>query len=104
MADSNALHLDDLKAAPHLMVEISTTEKFSIPPDRLAEFHLSALQKRFRDLVGKVSMLRRFAEEQNLSDINRIEDGALLLVPHTIYKSYPLTAIESAKFDVLTRW
>ncbi|MFO1426714.1 MAG: hypothetical protein U1F11_07015 [Steroidobacteraceae bacterium] len=39
-----------------------------------------------------------------MREIRRIEDAALLLFPHTMYKSYPLSAIENNQFDWPTRW
>ena len=93
-----------LQRAPHLLVELTTTEKFSFTRDTLAEIQLVGLRKRFRDLVGCVPILQRVADEQRLTDIERLEDGVLLLLPHTLYKSYPLSAIENGRFDQLTRW
>jgi hypothetical protein len=93
-----------LKQAPHLLIELSLTDKFSFARDELEDIQLAALKQRFTDLVNKVPVLTRFAEEQKLGEIRTIEDGALLLFPHTFYKSYPLSAIESARFDTLTRW
>ncbi|MET0985156.1 MAG: hypothetical protein ABW034_07100 [Steroidobacteraceae bacterium] len=95
---------DALKAAPHELIGLSITEKFSFERDDLEDLQLSGLKKRFDALVPRVSVLRRFAEEQRLEQIRTLEEGALLLFPHTMYKAYPLSAIENSKFDVLTRW
>jgi len=93
-----------LQSAPQRLVELTTTEKFSFARDTLAEIQLAGLRKRFSDLVGCVPILQRVADEQRLEDIERLEDGALLLLPHTLYKSYPLSAVENGRFDQLTRW
>jgi hypothetical protein len=93
-----------IKRNPERIVELSTTEKFSWHPAELEEIQLGALQMRFDTLVNKVPVLGRFAEDQGLREIRSIEDGALLLFPHTMYKSYPLSAIESEDFDRMTRW
>lgn len=89
---------------PELLVELTTTEKFSLDPADVAEIQLGALKKRFSELVDNLPILARFANAQKLGEITRLEDGALLLVPHTMYKSYPLSAIENSHFDRLTRW
>jgi hypothetical protein len=89
---------------PERLVELDTTAKFSFSAAQLADIQLTALQMRFETLVHRVPVLARFAEDQGLDKIQRIEDGALLLLPHTMYKSYPLSAIESGRFDRLTRW
>jgi hypothetical protein len=89
---------------PERMVELATTDKFSFSASDLADIQLGALRMRFESLVNRVPVLGRFAEDQGLKEICSIEDGALLLFPHTMYKSYPLSAIESGHFDRLTRW
>ena len=104
VSQERPVSIEELKTAPHLLVELSTTEKFSLHRDDLADIQLAGLRKRFRDLVGRVALLGRFAEEQHLEEISSIEDGALLLVPHTLYKSYPLAALEAGRFTQLTRW
>ena len=93
-----------LQQAPHRLVELTTTEKFSLDRRSLADIQLAGLKLRFRDLINRVPILARVAEEQQLKDITRIEDGALLLLPHTLYKSYPLAAVEGGRFEQLTRW
>jgi hypothetical protein len=102
--EADKLSLEELKREPHRIVEMSTTRKYSFDRDTLADFHLSALKKRFADLVDKIPVVRRFAEEQKLSEIRTIEDGALMLLPHTFYKSYSLSVLENSRFNVLTRW
>lgn len=103
-AASGAVDRDALKAAPHRLIELSVTEKFSFERDDLEDIQLAGLKKRFAELSGRVAVLRRFAEDQNLSGIRTLEDGALLLFPHTFYKSYPSSAIETCRFDAMTRW
>jgi len=93
-----------LKQHPERIVELPTTYKFSFHPSDLADIQLGALQMRFATLVNRVPVLGRFAEDQGLKEIRSIEDGALLLFPHTMYKSYPLSAVEGGRFDRMTRW
>jgi hypothetical protein len=89
---------------PELLVELTTTEKFSFDPVELEEIQLAALKKRFDELVESVPVLAKFAEAQKLEKIEKIEDGALLLLPHTMYKSYPLSALENNRYDRLNKW
>lgn len=89
---------------PERLVELTTTQKYSFSRPALEELQLAALRKRFADLADRVPLLGRFAEEQSIREIQRIEDGALLLLPHTMYKSYPLSAIENSQFNRLTKW
>ncbi|WP_176593609.1 hypothetical protein [Sphingobium sp. EM0848] len=95
---------DRLKAEPHRLIELTITEKFSFDRDELEAIQLAGLKKRFNDLLPHVQVLQRFAEEQGLSEITSLEDGALLLFPHTMYKSYPASAIEKNRYDQMTRW
>ena len=94
----------ELKQNPERLVALTTTDKFSFAAHDLADIQLSALQLRFKSLVDHVPVLGRFAEDQKLKTIRAIDDGALLLFPHTLYKSYPLSAVESGRFDRLTKW
>ena len=89
---------------PERVVELTTTQKYSFGRQQLQDLQLQALKMRFANLVDPVPLLGRFAEQQGLKTISRIEDAALLLFPHTMYKSYPLSAIENSQFDRLTKW
>jgi hypothetical protein len=95
---------DALITDPVRINELTTTERFSFEAGSLAEIQLGALRTVFSQLVDGMPVLQRFAEENGLTEIRRIEDGALLLFPHTLYKSYPLSAIENNRFDSMTRW
>jgi hypothetical protein len=95
---------DALKREPHELIGLSLTRKFSFHRDDLEDIQLAALRRRYAELAGRVAVLGRFAEEQKLHEIRTLEDGALLLFPHTMYKSYPLSAIEAGRYEKLTRW
>ena len=99
-----AIDTEALKQAPHEMIEWTTTEKFSLNRDELEDIQLGGLKNRFSEMSKTIPVLRRFAEDQDVHEIRSIEDGALLLFPHTMYKSYPLSAIENARFGAMTRW
>jgi hypothetical protein len=94
----------ELKAAPERLVEITTTEKLSIDRQTLADIQLTSLTKRFDDLIDRVPILHKFAEDQGVKSIQSFEDAGLLLFPHTVYKSYPLAILEHGRYDQLTRW
>jgi hypothetical protein len=94
----------DLSARPELMAALTPDEMYSMSGGTVASIQLAALRKRFGDLVGKIGVLARLAEEQRISAIENIEDAAPLLFPHSFYKSYPLMLIDNNRFDRLTRW
>ena len=99
-----AFDTEAFKQAPHALIGLTTTEKFSFGHDELEDIQLAALQNRFAAMSETIPVLRRFAEDQNVHQIRSLADGALLLFPHTMYKSYPLSAIEHSRFEVMTRW
>jgi hypothetical protein len=93
-----------LKSAPESFVGLSARQFYSIPLPVLEDIQLVAARDRFRRFRSSIAMLQRFAAEQGVEEIRSIEDLALLLVPHSAYKSYPLSIIENSQFDRLTRW
>jgi hypothetical protein len=93
-----------LKWAPEKIIELTQAEMYALPHEAQAELQLAGLRKRFGELIERVPMLRKLAEEQMISVIERIEDVAPLLVPHSAYKSYALSVLEKGQFDRLTRW
>jgi len=86
------------------MAALTPDEMYSMSGEAVASIQLAALRMRFGDLVGRISVLGRLAEEQRIDAIESIEDAAALLFPHSFYKSYPLTLIDNSRFDRLTRW
>jgi hypothetical protein len=93
-----------LKSEPESFVELPARTFYSIPREELGDIQLSAARLRFDTLKGRVAMLGRFAQEQGVEEIRDISDLALLLVPHSAYKSYPLSYLENGQFDRMTRW
>src|SRR5690606_31434055 len=77
---------------------------FRLTADQLHDVQLAGIRKRFGELRPKLSVLDKLASEQGVDNINAIDDIAPLMFPHTIYKSYPMSYLERARFDKLTRW
>lgn len=102
--DSGPVSAEQLGREPHRLAELTTTEKYSFSAETLADIQLAGLRTRFNELIDAMPVLARFADANGLKEVGSLEDGALLLFPHTLYKSYPLSAIEKNRFDVLTRW
>jgi len=99
-----AIDVGELAAAPERMLELTSTAAFSLPVEAIADYQITALQKRFRDLVPRVPVLARLADEQGIGAIRRTEDAAPLLFKHSVYKSYPLSFLDSSSFGRLTQW
>lgn len=75
-----------------------------VPREDWEAMQLAALQQRFADLKDRLPVLTSTAREMGIESIGRIEDGANLLFPHTVYKSYPVSLLEKNRFRQLTKW
>jgi hypothetical protein len=75
-----------------------------LPVADLTAMQLLGLQQRFADLRNRVPVLQTLADEQKIQEIDRLDDIAPLLFPHTIYKSYPTSLLENNRYDRLTKW
>ncbi len=75
-----------------------------LPRAEIEAMQLAALQDRFASLNGRVAVLTAAAGEQGITGFARLDDGARLLFPHTVYKSYPVSLLERNRFDQMTKW
>ncbi len=76
----------------------------SIDRAEMEALQLTALQLRFDGLRDEVPMLKKLADEQNITHIDRVEDAIPLLFEHTMYKSYPASLLEKARFAQINKW
>jgi hypothetical protein len=91
-------------SVPEKFLDLTITEMHSIPNETLQAIHAQALCNHFKTMVERVPVLARLAEEQNIHEVREIEQAGPLLLAHSVYKSYPLSVLENARFDQLTRW
>jgi hypothetical protein len=96
--------MEGLTERPERLIELTVQEIYSLPDDVQAQIQLAGLRKRFNDLHGRIPILGKLAEQQRVAQVERLEDGAPLLLPHSTYKSYSLALIEGGQFQRLTRW
>ncbi len=75
-----------------------------LPRERFEELQLTALQQRFADLRDRLPVLAATAREQRIDHIDTLDQGADLLFPDSVYKSYPASLLERCRFDHLTKW
>ncbi|GAA2264690.1 hypothetical protein GCM10010415_30910 [Streptomyces atrovirens] len=75
-----------------------------LPAPDLTALQLAALRLRFTELAGRLPVVGALAREQHLDHIGTLDDAAPLLLPHTVYKSYPASLLSQGRFDQLTRW
>ena len=75
-----------------------------LPAPDLTALQLAALRLRFTELADRLPVVGALAREQHLDHIGTLDDAAVLLLPHTVYKSYPASLLSQGRFDQLTRW
>lgn len=89
---------------PPKFFDYSNPRAHRLPRDYVDEMQLAGLQQRFAELRDRVPVLKATADEQGVNEIADVEEGAGLLFPHTVYKSYPVSLLEKNRFDHLTKW
>ena len=77
---------------------------FGMSLDDQCELHRLGIEGRFAELRERIPLLDRLAAEERIDTAARIEDIGPLLMPHSAYKSYPLSLLERGRFDQLTTW
>ncbi|MGW5498896.1 hypothetical protein [Streptomyces olivaceoviridis] len=75
-----------------------------LPAPDLAALQLAALRLRFTELAQRLPVVTALAREQHVDSIDALDDAAPLLLPHTVYKSYPPSLLSQGRYDQLTRW
>jgi len=78
----------DLGEAPERIIDLTQNEVYAIPLGEQSALQLTGARKRFGELVERIPILNRLAEEQGIREIRSLEDLAPLLVPHSALKSY----------------
>ncbi len=76
----------------------------AVPRAEADALQLEGLRHRFATMREQLPVLRSTADEMGIARIDSLDDGARLLFPHTVYKSYPVSLLERNRFDQLTRW
>jgi hypothetical protein len=99
-----AERIQQLIDRPEDQIKLSMNELYAIPLAVQQEIQLASVRKRFLEQVDRIPILGKLREQQSIDSINRLEDVAPLLLPHSAYKSYSLSLIEQGRFDKLTKW
>src|SRR5688572_11940449 len=68
------------------------------------DVQLEILKRRFDELSASVAALERLAKREGVTSVNSFEDALPLFFDHRVYKSYPLSLIETRDFPRLTSW
>ncbi|WP_340316951.1 phenylacetate--CoA ligase family protein [Rhizorhabdus argentea] len=107
---------DNMQQASQWGLEVNPTDRWetlhyksledlhSIPQAELEHIAIDGIRSRFAELRPQLPMLDRLADEQGVTEIFEVNDAAKLLFQHSVYKSYPVSFVEKAQFDRLTKW
>jgi hypothetical protein len=76
----------------------------SIARPELEALQLEGLRYRLDDLRGRIAMLGKLADSQQIDSLATLDDVVPLLFEHTMYKSYPPSLLENGRFADINRF
>ena len=82
----------------------NNTRIHSVPREEAEAVQLAAMNLRLRERRGQIKVLEKLADGQGITELKALDDLAPLLMPHDIYKSYPVSLLAKQKFDQLNTW
>ncbi len=80
------------------------TKIHTLPREEVEAVQLAAMNLRLQERRDQIQMLKKLADGQNIDAVGSLEDLAPLLMPHDIYKSYPISLLSKGKYAKLTQW
>jgi hypothetical protein len=80
------------------------TRIHSLPREEVEAVQLAAMRLRFAERIDQVAMLKKLADAQGITQIDSFNDLAPLLMPHDMYKSYPVSLLAKQQFGKLNQW
>jgi hypothetical protein len=76
----------------------------TLPREHVDAVQLAAMNLRLEERRQQIQMLQKLADGQGISRLDSLDDMAPLLMPHDMYKSYPVSLLAKQRFDQLTTW
>jgi hypothetical protein len=89
---------------PAKFFDYSNRRAHQLPREYAEEMQMAVLQQRFAELRDRVAVLKAAADEQGIDELDSLEEGANLVFPDSVYKSYPVALLEKNRFDQMTKW
>jgi len=80
------------------------TRIHSLPRDEVAAVQLAAMNLRLRERRTQIKMLEKLADGQGIRQLPTLDAMAPLLMPHDVYKSYPVSLLAKQQFPKLNTW
>ncbi|MGE3692433.1 MAG: hypothetical protein AB7F98_13745 [Novosphingobium sp.] len=91
-------------AANTLMAWQGKSDCYSVPFREVRDLQVAAMNERLEERIDRIKLIGLRARDMGIAKIERFEDVAGLLLPHTAYKSYPESFLVDEKWDKLTKW
>lgn len=88
--------LIDMISDPDKAYDISMTD--------LLPLQLQAAQELFAERINQIPLVKKRAEDADITGIRKLEDLIPLLFAHTVYKSYPQSFIDNNRWDRMLQW
>ncbi len=82
----------------------STTRIHSLPSDEVQAIQLTALNLRLEQRRTQIKVLQKLADAQGITRLEALHDAAPLLLPHDVYKSFPISLLYRGRFDQIGKW
>lgn len=76
----------------------------SLPRDEVEAVQLAAMNLRLEERRSQIKMLEKLADGQEIKRLDTLDDLAPLLMPHDVYKSYPVSMLAKQQFGKLNTW
>jgi hypothetical protein len=89
---------------PHAYFGYSTTRLHSVPRAQMEAVQLAAMNLRLAERRGQIAVLAKLADAQDIDRVDTLDAMAPLLLPHDIYKSYPISLLAKQRFDQIAKW
>ena len=78
---------------PYVHFGHHNTRIHTLPRDEVEAVQLAAMNMRLQERRDQVQMLAKLADGQGIRAIGSLDEMAPLLMPHDIYKSYPVSLL-----------
>ena len=80
------------------------TRIHTLPREEVEAVQLAAMNLRLGERRGQIKVLEKLADGQGITSLASLDAMAPLLLPHDIYKSYPVSLLAKQRFDQITTW
>jgi hypothetical protein len=77
---------------------------YNMPMAELLPLQLQAAQELFAERVNQIPLVKKRAEDADITGIRKLDDLVPLLFAHTVYKSYPQSFVDNNRWDRMLQW